>query len=86
TTTEIDLTRSVDFDISAVRESKNKNLLAAVQIVCWSYGQAAISAAKRLAAVGLAPQRNYLVVMDELWSLLEIDPEMIHHIDSITRL
>lgn len=86
TTTEIDLTRSVDFDISAVRESKNKNLLAAVQIVCWSYGQAAISAAKRLAQVGLIAQRNYLVVMDEMWSLLEIDPEMIHHIDDITRL
>lgn len=86
TTTEIDITRSVDFDISAVREAKNKNLLAAVQIVCWAYGQAAISAAKRLADVGLAPQRNYLVVMDELWSILEIDPEMIHHIDEITRL
>lgn len=86
TTTEIDVTRSVDFDISSVRESKNKNLLAAVQIVCWAYGQAAIGAAKRLADVGLEPQRNYCVGMDELWALLEIDPEMIHHIDEITRL
>lgn len=86
TSKHLDLTRPVDFDISAVRVLGNKNLLATVQIVCWYYGQAAMSAAKTLAHIGLMPELHYFVVLDEMWQLLELDPEMIGFIDEYTRL
>lgn len=86
TSTPIDLSRSCCFDISAVRASGNRNLLAAVQVVCWSYGQAAISAAKTLAAAGLMEESHYCVILDEMWQVLGVDPEMIRFVNELTRL
>ena len=86
TTTPIRVDRSVDIDISAVRESQNKNLLAAVQIVCWSYGQAAVSAAKTLNKVGLMRELHYFLVLDELWQILEADPQLVRYINEYTKL
>lgn len=86
TTTPIRVDRSVDIDISAVRETQNKNLLAAVQIVCWSYGQAAVSAAKTLHKVGLMRELHYFLVLDELWQILEVDPQLVRYINEYTKL
>lgn len=76
----------IDFDISAVRNMGNRNLLAAVQLACWSYGQAVIWAAHRLAELGLIEQHNYYLVLDEAWQFLSIDPQMIRYLNEYSRL
>ncbi|MPY09791.1 hypothetical protein FNH21_03495 [Arthrobacter sp. KR32] len=85
TTKEIEIDASVDFDISLIDESQ-LTLRAAVQTVCWSYGQAGISAAKTLADAGLMEERHHLMIMDELWQSLSASELLVHQIDSITRL
>ena len=44
TTTPMLLDRAVVFDVSAI-DTAEQILQAAVQLVCWSYGQSAVSAA-----------------------------------------
>jgi ABC-type sugar transport system substrate-binding protein len=85
TSKEMKIDTSVDFDISLIDESQ-LNLCAAVQTVCWSYGQAGISAAKTLADAGLMEERHHLMIMDELWQSLRASELLVHQIDSITRL
>ena len=85
TSEEMQIDKSVDFDISAIDESQ-LDLRAAVQTVCWSYGQAGISAAKTLADAGLREERHHLMIMDELWQSLRASELLVHQIDSITRL
>ncbi|UZJ27021.1 hypothetical protein RHODO2019_18695 (plasmid) [Rhodococcus antarcticus] len=79
------LDRAVVFDVSAIDDAEIM-LQAAVQLVCWSYGQSAVSAAKELAEAGLRPQQYYLMVMDELWRTLRASTEMVDRVDAITRL
>lgn len=85
TSTQMLLDRPVVFDVSSVDTAELK-LQAAVQLVCWSYGQAAVSAAKELADAGLRERAVYLMVMDELWRTLRAGPEMVDRVDEITRL
>lgn len=85
TSEEMEIDKCVDFDISAIDESQ-LDLRAAVQTVCWSYGQAGISAAKTLAEAGLREERHHLMIMDELWQSLRASELLVHQIDSITRL
>ena len=85
TTTRIELDRPVVFDIHALEE-EDLVLQAGVQLVCWSYGSAVVSAARYLADAGLAEQRIYLMVMDELWRLLRANEVMVDRIDALTRL
>lgn len=73
------------FDLSAIDES-DLMLQAGVQLACWSYGQAAVSAEKTLAAAGLRTQRLYIMVMDELWRMLKASPVMVDRLDDLTRL
>ncbi|WP_460869709.1 hypothetical protein [Rhodococcus aerolatus] len=85
TTTPMLLDRPVVFDVSAIDTAEIK-LQAAVQLVCWSYGQSAVSAAKELADSGLRERAVYLMVMDELWRTLKASPEMVDRVDELTRL
>ncbi|GAB2917905.1 ATPase [Rhodococcus aerolatus] len=85
TTTPMLLDRAVVFDVSAIDTAEIK-LQAAVQLVCWSYGQSAVSAAKELADAGLRERAVYLMVMDELWRTLKASPEMVDRVDELTRL
>jgi hypothetical protein len=62
TTKEMKIDTSVDFDISLIDESQ-LTLRAAVQTVCWFYGQAGILAAKTLADAGLMEERHPLMIM-----------------------
>jgi len=85
TTTPMLLDRAVVFDVSAI-DTAELTLQAAVQLVCWSYGQSAVSAAKELADAGLRERTIYLMVMDELWRTLKASVEMVDRVDEITRL
>lgn len=85
TTVPIKLDRPVAFDLSSIDDS-DMTLQAAVQQVCWAYGSSAVSAAKRLAAAGVLPERHYVLVMDEMWRMLRADPRLVHFIDALTRL
>jgi len=85
TTTAMALDRAVVFDVSAI-DTAELTLQAAVQLVCWSYGQSAVSAAKELADAGLRDRTIYLMVMDELWRTLKASVEMVDRVDEITRL
>lgn len=89
TTTPIRLDVPLCFDLSSLDSDEaggGAGLEAAVQLVCWSAGSSAVAAAKHLALAGLAPQRHYLLVMDELWRILESGPFMVKYINGLTRL
>ena len=86
TTKSIQLGNHLSFDISAVRNMGSKNMLAAVQLACWAYSQSLVYAAHRLAEIGLMPQDNYFMVLDEAWMFLSIDQQMIHYLNEYSRL
>ena len=83
TTVPMLLDRAVVFDVSGI-DTAEQILQAGVQLVCWSYGQSAVSAAKELADAGLREQTVYLMVMDELWRTLKASVEMVDRVDEIT--
>ncbi|GAA1495380.1 hypothetical protein [Paeniglutamicibacter kerguelensis] len=75
----------VVFDISGVNENDSV-LVAAVQSLCWNLGSATVSAEQHLASAGKRRRKTYLLVMDELWRILRASDDMVHFIDTITRL
>ena len=85
TSTPIALDRPFAFDLSSIEQS-DKDLQAAVQVTCWAYGSAAVSAARRLARAHIIPERHHVLVMDEMWRMLKSDPKLVHFIDDISRL
>lgn len=85
TSVDLKLDRAVVFDLSEF-EGMDATLQAGVQLVCWSYGSTAVSAAKALADAGLEPRRTYLLIMDELWRALRAAAFMVDRVDEITRL
>lgn len=85
TTTPLQMHSPAVFDLSDV-DAMDQTLQAGLQLVCWSYGSAAVTAAKYLADAGLAPRRTYCMVMDELWRALRAADFMVDRVDEITRL
>ena len=85
TTNPLQMHRAAVFDLSAV-EAMDNTLQAGLQLVCWTYGSAAVSAAKYLADAELAPRRTYALLMDEMWKALRAAPFMVDRVDEITRL
>ncbi|WP_068255548.1 DUF87 domain-containing protein [Janibacter corallicola] len=79
------LDRPMVFDMSEV-DDNDMQMQAGLQLVCWSWGSAAVQGAKILAHAGLAPERIYVLVMDELWRVLRASLHMVDRIDAITRL
>ena len=86
TSTEIDLDApAVCIDVSHIPQGDRK-LKAAVMLVCWSDGFAAIDAAHALTDAGLGPQRYFQAVLDEMWDVLGLGSFMIDRVNALTRL
>ncbi|RBP97971.1 ATPase [Bifidobacterium aemilianum] len=85
TTERIDLSKSVDFDISALAHAGD-DVVAAVLAVTWSGAFAAKNAADLLSEAGLQPARNHVIIMDELHRALRASPLMVDRLDLVTRL
>jgi hypothetical protein len=75
----------VCFDLSALKLA-DPELKAAAQLVCWSYGQAGVSAAQEAADAGLAEQSYYCMVIDEFWQMLASSEAMVDRVDEVMRL
>ncbi|GAB2919416.1 ATP/GTP-binding protein [Streptomyces heilongjiangensis] len=85
-TTRMDLDApAVCMDISRIGEADTQ-LTAAAMLASWSDGLGAVAAASALADAGLAPQRWYLTVLDELWRPLRAASGIVNRIDALTRL
>ncbi|RBP98811.1 ATP/GTP-binding protein [Bifidobacterium xylocopae] len=85
TSEQIDPTRPVVFDISAINEV-DQSVRAAALMACWDAGFCAVDVNHLLATAGLEPLLRYFLVLDELWSALRSGPDMVERVDQVTRL
>lgn len=77
---------AMSIDISAVAK-QSADIMAAVMLASWSEGFASIEAANAMADAGIAPQRNFMTVMDEMWRPMRLEGAgLVDKLDSITRL
>ncbi|MBO0871961.1 MAG: hypothetical protein J2P19_01075 [Pseudonocardia sp.] len=72
-------------DVSHVNRS-DERFLASVLLATWASGWGAIEAHRALAEHGLRKPARYLVIMDELWSVLRASGGMVERVDELTRL
>lgn len=85
TSSPIDMSRPVDYDISGLEGSAD-TVLAAVLTAVWSSTFAAKNAADLLADAGLEPRRLHLIILDEMHRAMRSSPLMVEQFDLLTRL
>ncbi|MDQ0241473.1 ATP/GTP-binding protein [Arthrobacter bambusae] len=85
TTEQLDMNRSVVFDLSALPDTQPQKQAAGL-LACWSIGFEAVNVAQVLADAGLEPRRNYNIVLDEFWRALRVGRGIVDKADSLTRL
>lgn len=86
TTEPIDVSApAVCIDVSAL-DSTDRSTKAAVVVACWSNAFGSIEAAHVLADAGLAEQRYFGIVLDEMWQTLAVGAGMVSEVDALTRL
>jgi hypothetical protein len=76
---------AISMDISHVAAAGDQ-LVAAAMLSVWAYGFGMVEAAAVLAEQHLAPRRQWLGVMDELWRALRGASGLVEHADALTRL
>ena len=85
TTVHFDVNRHAVFDVSGLDDS-DEAMRAAALMLCWGIGFGEVATANTLAAVGLAQQRQWHIVLDELWRALRAAPGLPQRVDALTRL
>lgn len=85
TSVRLDVNRHAVFDVSGLDDTDDA-MRAAALMLSWAIGFGEIATENMLAAVGLAEQRQWFVVMDELWRALRAAPGLPQMVDSLTRL
>jgi hypothetical protein len=76
---------AVCIDISNVA-SAGDTIVAAAMLSTWAYAFSSIDGANALADAGLAPRRQFLTILDELWKALRGCEGLVEAADALTRV
>lgn len=76
---------AVSIDISQVA-SAGDTIVAAAMLSTWAYAFSSIDGANALAEAGLAPRRQFVTVLDEMWKALRGCAGLVEYADALTRV